>query len=87
MNNKWKHRESNKIKEAGITKYHSKTIVINPSKGDIISTILHERVHKEFPEFSEVLVLKLEAYILRNLNMRQQKKILDKFIKALPKKP
>ncbi len=82
---KWRYKENTKIKECGITDFAKKEILINPTKGEVIETIIHERLHKEFPEFSEAQTVLFESYIIKHLNLHDQQRILKNFVKKLKK--
>ena len=41
------------MRNFGETHYHDETIKINPTRGDVVNTVIHERLHADSPEMSE----------------------------------
>ncbi len=66
----------------GLYDYSNDEITLD-FRREIISTYIHEIVHKFYPDASETFVLNMEHKIMNNLSVRQIKNIIKRFAEAL----
>ncbi len=53
---RWKRKVDRALTYYGEVDYQKKVIRVNPAKGDLINTIIHEELHRRYPEKSEIWV-------------------------------
>lgn len=61
-----------------------KTIRVNPKKGEVVNTIVHEKIHVKHPRMKEKNVRNRAGVEERKLSIPRQIVLLEKFVK--PKK-
>jgi len=59
--------------------YDKDTIRVNPRKGDLINTIVHEELHRKFPDKTEKWVQKKSKVKEAELTISQAIKLLQKY--------
>lgn len=59
--------------------YQKKRIRVNPEKGDFIDTILHEKLHKKYPDKPEKWIRKKVNKIQYKMSVRKMMKVLKPF--------
>jgi len=64
----------------GETDYQKKRIRINPEKGDVIDTILHEKLHKKYPNKSEKWIRKKTNKMQYKMSVKKMMKTLKQFV-------
>jgi len=69
----------NKMKHFGETDFDKKTIKVNPKKGDLINTILHEELHAKHPKAKEKTVRKKASSEEKKMTIKKAIKLLNKF--------
>ena len=77
----WSYKVDNKMRSYGEIDEEKKTIRINPHKGDTVDTIIHERLHKEYPDKSEKWIKEKAKNIIRKMSLNKQAELLKKFAK------
>jgi len=68
----------------GLYNYQTEDIVVDYRR-TMISTLIHEYLHKWYPDKCETWVLDQERIIMNNLSTRQIKNIIYEFAKAIHK--
>ncbi len=68
-----------RMRSFGEIDFQKKRIRVNPKKGDLLNTIIHEELHKKYPDKSEKWVKKKTFEQEKKLGIAQAQKILDKY--------
>lgn len=68
-----------RMRDFGDIDYQKKKIRVNPRKGDLLNTIIHEEIHRKHPDKSEKWVKKKTFEEEKKLGIAQAQKILDKY--------
>jgi len=68
-----------KMRDYGEIDYDKKVIRVNPKKGDLINTILHEELHKQHPGWNEKKVKKEAAKKEKSMSLKTIAKKLLKY--------
>lgn len=76
--NDWKIKEDKKHGYFGTTDYRKRTITLNPKRGDLVDTIIHENLHKAHPDWEEKKVINEAKKREKNLSIRQVRDLLNK---------
>lgn len=79
--NLWKRQVNKRMHVYGDIDFDAKVIRINPRKGDLVKTIIHEELHKRYPKKSEKEIAKLSKKREAAMSIRQQIKLLRKYRK------
>jgi len=77
---KWIKSVDNKMRTFGDIDYEKKKIKINPKKGDVIDTVLHEWAHQQFPNKTEKQVKKIALEKNKELSLRKKVELLKEYI-------
>lgn len=78
---KWKRKVDNKMKDCGETDYDKKTIRVNKKvskkemRGGVLDTIVHEEMHKKYPNMKERTVRKKTPKKVAKLYPKAKKKL------------
>ncbi len=83
---KWKRKIDKSIKCYGEVDYENKIVKINPTKGDICNTILHENLHIKHPRWGEKHIKEEAKKLESKLTIGQIIKILEKYMACKSKK-
>jgi len=78
MAKEWVRKVDSKMKSYGDTNFENKTIRVNPRKGGLINTVIHEELHRSNPN-------KTEKQIKKMVNSREAKCTPKKAISLLKK--
>jgi len=76
----WKKGVDNKMRSFGDIDYGKKKIRINPKKGDVIDSILHEEAHKKFPNKTEKQIKRIALKKNKEMSLRQKVAKLKEYI-------
>lgn len=76
---KYTRKVDNKMRKFGEIDYEKKEIRINPKKGDLINTILHEENHRKDPKLSEKKIIKKTEKQEKNLGISNAIKLLKRY--------
>jgi hypothetical protein len=68
--------ENRNLGHFGETRFDEEKIVINPKRGDVVNTIIHERIHEKNPEMSEREVIKKSGEVEASLSLRESANLL-----------
>ena len=77
---KWKKSVDNRMRTFGDIDYEKKKIRINPKKGDVIDTVLHEWAHQQFPNKTEKQIKNIAREKNKEISLRQKVEKLKKYI-------
>ena len=69
--------EDSSIGAYGLTDYEDKKIVINPQMGDVVNTVIHEKIHAEHPDMVHEEVYKKSYEIESNMSVREMGQLLN----------
>lgn len=72
-----------KIKLYGLCDFENRLITINPTRGGLINTIIHEELHRKHPDWSERAVIQKSKQIESRLSIKQSRDLLDDLIEKL----
>lgn len=72
----YKRRVDKKMKDSGETDFNKKSIRVNPKKGGLLNTILHEELHRTNPN-------KPEKWVAKKAKTQEEKLTVPKAIKLL----
>ena len=70
-----------RMRDYGEIDYSKKLIRVNPKKGDLINTIVHEELHRAYPDKSESWVRKQSRKKESSLTMSQAVNIMKKYMR------
>jgi len=59
--------------------YDKQVIRVNPRKGDLVNTIVHEELHRKYPDWSERKVKKESKKKEQSLSISQVQRLLKKY--------
>ena len=76
----WKKSIDNKMRTFGDINYEKKKIRINPKKGDVIDSIIHENLHKTYPNMTEKQIKNKAAQKNKELSLRKKVELLKEYI-------
>ena len=75
----WRRRLKKRIRSAGDIDYKEKEIQINPNKGNVVNSILHEEVHKQYPNLTEKATRKKARAKEKKLTTPKARKLVKKY--------
>ena len=76
----WTKKVDNRMRTFGDIDYDTKKIRINPKKGDVVDTILHEEAHKRFPNKTEKQIKKIALEKNKEISLRRKVELLKKYL-------
>ena len=65
--------------------YETKTIRVNPRKGKLLNTIIHEELHRVHPDWTENKIRKVSKKRETSITMAEAAKLIGKFRKKRKK--
>jgi hypothetical protein len=77
---KWKRVIDKSMKDYGEVDYETKTVRINPSRGDIVNTLIHENLHIKYPRRGEKWIKLKTKELESKLTIGQIIKLLEKYM-------
>jgi len=77
---KWKKSVDNRMRTFGDIDYEKKKIRINPKKGDVIDSIIHENLHKTYPNMTEKQIKNKAAQKNKELSLRKKIQLLKEYV-------
>jgi hypothetical protein len=81
-NSQYTYKIDRKMKDYGEIDDKKKLIRINPRKGDVVNTIIHENVHKRFPKLSEKKTERKAKKIEGKMSLTRMRDLLNKVIRS-----
>jgi hypothetical protein len=79
MRRKYKRIVDRRMRKAGEIDFEKKLIRVNPRAGDLINTIVHEELHRKYPDKPEKWIRKKAKEREKSLSIPQAVKLLKKF--------
>jgi hypothetical protein len=79
MRKKYKRIVDTRMHDAGEIDFEKKQIRVNPRKGDLINTIVHEELHRKYPDKPEKWIRKKSKKEEASLTIAGAVKLLKKF--------
>ena len=73
--------EDRKLPVYGRTDYDARMIKINPRKGDVVNTIIHEKLHADYPDMPHDEVYRRAGEIESKMNLKQMGDLLHETAK------
>jgi hypothetical protein len=78
---RYAYKEDKHMHAFGDIDYEKKIIRINPTKGDLVNTILHEEMHRKHPDMPHRTLKKKVKQKIARMDVKAQMKVLKKFLK------
>jgi len=75
----YKRKVDSKMRSFGEIDFEKKSIRINPKKGEVLNTIVHEEVHRRYPDKSERWVKKRATKEEKSLTLGDAMKLMKKY--------
>ncbi len=82
----YKYKIDKTLKIYGYCDWDNKEIVINPAKGGLIDTIIHEELHRKHPYWSERKVIAKTKKIESRMSVKQARDLLNDLLEKLKAK-
>lgn len=77
----YKRQEDRGMHDYGEIDYENKVIRVNPRKGQLLNTVVHEELHRLHPDWTEQKVRKTSTKQEKSLTMAEAAKLIGKFRK------
>ena len=74
------------LKYYGEIDYRKKTLVVNPTKGEVIDSAMHEELHRKYPDKTEKQVRKLAKRWMKKASMVEMGNLLKQYRRKPGKK-
>ncbi len=81
----YKRKVDRSMHDYGEIDYETKTIRVNPRKGELLNTIIHEELHRVHPDWTEAKIRKTSKKQEKSLTMAEAAKLIGKFRKKRKK--
>jgi hypothetical protein len=78
---RYAYKEDKHMHAFGEIDYEKRIIRINPTKGDLVNTILHEEMHRKHPDMPHRTLKKKVKVKIARMDVKAQMKVLKKFLK------
>jgi len=78
---KYTYQENRRMRSFGDIDFNKRIIRVNSSKGDIIDTILHEEMHRKYPNLKEKDIRRRVKNKIKKLSMKKQYRIIGDFLR------
>jgi hypothetical protein len=75
------YKEDKHMRAFGDINYRKKIIRVNPTKGDLVNTILHEEMHRKHPDMPHRTLHKKVKKKIAHMDVKAHIKVLKKFLK------
>lgn len=82
----YKYQINKRIRWYGTCDYDNQVITINPAKGDVINTIIHEDLHRKHPSWNEKRVIDETKKVETRLTIKQSRDLLDDLLRKIKNK-
>jgi hypothetical protein len=80
------YKEDKHMRAFGDIDYRKKIIRVNPTKGDLVNTILHEGLHRKHPDMPHRILNKKVQKKIARMDVKAHIKVLKKFLKKIKRK-
>ncbi len=81
----YKRKVDRSMHDYGETDYENKVIRVNPRKGNLLNTIIHEELHRVHPDWEERKIRKVSKKNETSLTMAEAAKLIGRFRKKRKK--
>jgi hypothetical protein len=75
------YKEDKHMHAFGDIDYQKNIIRVNPTKGDLVNTILHEEMHRKHPDMPHRTLNKKVQKKIARMDVKAHVKVLKKFLK------
>jgi hypothetical protein len=75
------YKEDKHMRAFGDIDYQKKIIRVNPTKGDLVNTILHEEMHRKHPDMPHRTLNKKVQQKIAHMDVNAHLKVLKNFLK------
>jgi hypothetical protein len=75
------YKEDKQMHAFGDIDYRKKIIRVNPTKGDLVNTILHEEMHRTYPDMPHRTLKKKVQKQIARMDVNAHLNVLKKFLK------
>lgn len=75
----WKRKIDRRMKSYGDIDENERVIRVNPKKGQLLNTIIHEELHRRFTEMTEKEIDKKAKKIEQRLTIKRAIQLLKKY--------
>jgi len=75
----WRRKVDKRMKRYGDIDEEKKVIRVNPRKRDLLNTVIHEELHRRFPNMTEKDVTKKSKEIEGKLTIKKAIQLLKKY--------
>lgn len=79
----YKYKVDKQMRWYGYCDFENREIKINPTKGDLINSILHEELHRKHPSWDERKVVQESKKVESRLTIKQARDLIDDLIKKI----
>lgn len=79
----YKYKIDKKMKWYGICDFENTEIKINPTRGGLINTLIHEEVHRKHPNWPEKKVIEESKKVECRMTIKQSRDLLDDLINKI----
>jgi hypothetical protein len=80
------YKEDKRMRAFGAIDYRKNIIRVNPTKGDLVNTILHEEMHRKHPDMPHRTLNKKVKQKIAQMDVKAHLKVLKKFLKKTKRK-
>jgi hypothetical protein len=80
------YKEDKRMRAFGAIDYRKNLIRVNPTKGDLVNTILHEEMHRKHPDMPHRMLHKRVKQKIAQMDVKAHLKVLKKFLKKTKRK-
>ena len=81
----YKRQEDRSMHDYGEIDYEKKIIRVNPRKGGLLNTVIHEQLHRLYPDWTENKIRKVSKKRETSITMAEAAKLIGKFRKKRKK--
>jgi hypothetical protein len=80
------YKEDTHMHAFGDIDYNKKIIRVNPTKGDLVNTVLHEEMHRKHPDMPHRTLHKKVQQKIARMDIKAHLKVLKKLLKKIQQK-
>lgn len=78
-------QEDTRIRDYGDTNYEDKVIRINPARGDVVNTVIHEKLHSQYPDMPHEEIYRKAYEIESNMGIKEMGDLLHETAREVDK--
>jgi hypothetical protein len=80
------YKEDTQMRAFGDIDYKKKIIRVNPTKGDLVNTILHEEMHRQHPDMPHRTLHKKVQKQIARMDVKAHLNVLKQFLQKTKRK-